>query len=101
MRGGKQLKRVTAPPCKTCPKESPEKAREHELSIKNLRTLDLYYVTRAMNGMNLPDEMRYDEILQHNFSVIDRIVRTYESERSLFAGLAVDISPPAKPPRGR
>lgn len=84
-RNGVKLKRIGPPPCKACPKESPEKAKQHELSDRNYRTLELYYASRAMGCVNLTDDMKRDAILQRNFSIIDRIVRAYESERSLFA----------------
>jgi hypothetical protein len=84
-RAGHKLRRIGAPPCKTCPKESPEKAKEHELSERNYRTLELYYASRAMSCANLTDDMKRDAIVQRNFAIIDRIVRAYESERSLFA----------------
>jgi hypothetical protein len=84
-RAGHKLRRIGPPPCKTCPKESPEKAHEHELNDRNYKTLELFYAARAMNCSNLSDDLKRDAILQRNFSIIDRIVRTYESERSLFA----------------
>lgn len=98
-RNGHDLPRIGKPPCKTCPKESPEKAHEHELSERNYRTLELFYASRAMSCANLTDAMKQDAIIQRNFSIIDRIVRTYESERSLFAILPA--SAPANPPSKR
>lgn len=84
-RGGKQLKRQGPTPCKTCPKESPEKAHESELSPKNQKAVEFYYTTRAMNGANLTEEQKRDAIVQRNQGLIDQIVRPHEAQQSMVA----------------
>lgn len=76
------------PPCWDCPKQSPEEAHKYELSDKNAQAVHFYYVTRAMAGANLTDDMRYDAILQKNMGIIDRIIRGAEGEQSAMATIA-------------
>lgn len=77
---GKPIPRPGSPPCRTCPKKSPEQAKHYELSRKNHKTVQLYYTTRAMTGANLSDAMRQDAILQKNLTIVDQIVRPIEAE---------------------
>lgn len=87
-RGGSKLLRVLPPNCAACPKESPDRAYLHELSPKNAQAVEFYYVTRAMSGANLTDEMRQDETVQRNMAIIDRILRPFESGQSAMLGMA-------------
>lgn len=80
MRGGQPLRRVGPPPCKTCPKESPTKAREHELSARNRRVVELYHTTRAMRGANLTESQQQDQIVQRNLTIVDRVMRSHEAD---------------------
>ena len=66
------------PPCKTCPKQSPAKEREHMLSAKNWRTLLLYQQIRLTGAT---DDERNDRILRRNLATIDALVRNYEHHR--------------------
>lgn len=87
-RRGKPLKRIGPTPCGQCPKKSPEQAHEYELSSRNLQAVEFYYLTRAMNGLNLSDELKRDAIVQRNISIIDRIVKPHEAEQAASAGMA-------------
>lgn len=66
-------------PCSTCPKESPEKAKEHELSPKNCRALAHYREARAVG---LTDTERADPIVRRNFAIIDNLFRFHEQQQS-------------------
>lgn len=87
-RGGHKLKRFGKTPCVTCPKKSPDQARHYELSERNLQAVEFYYITRAMNGANLSEDMKQDAIVQLNMGIIDRIVRPFEAEQASGAGVA-------------
>lgn len=80
----------TPPPCHKCPKESPEKAHEHELSAKNWRTLALYQQVRASSGACLSDEMKRDALLMKNLATIDALFRRWEREQQAVV-LATEI----------
>lgn len=67
------------PPCLTCPKQSPEKAHEHELSEKNWRAYAHYQQARAVG---LDEDERHDPIVRRNFGIIDPIVRQQEARQS-------------------
>lgn len=77
------------PPCRMCPKKSPEEAHQYELSRKNALTVQMYYTTRAMNGTNLSDEARQDSRLQSNLAIVDRIIRPHEAEQATSAAMAL------------
>jgi len=81
-RGGRHVRRTGLPPCRLCPKKSPEFARHYELNGRNLATVDLYYATRAMSGSNLTEEQKSDQRLISALAMIDRIVRPYEAEQA-------------------
>lgn len=68
----------TPPPCSECPKESPEKAKEHELSQRNLQTLRLYREARATVGACLTQRERGDLLLLRNLAVVDALHREYD-----------------------
>jgi hypothetical protein len=79
-------------PCHECPKESPQKCKEHELSRKNRMTLRLYYEVRATSGQCLTPAMRGDRLLMRNLAIVDGIYRQFEQDqmaRSIVAGIAI------------
>ena len=78
-----------ATPCHTCPKESPEKARETELSAKNWRALGLYRKDKAIGC--LTQEQRQDRILQQNFVIIDQVWQEWQ-QRQAAEGLAEQLA---------
>lgn len=82
---GEPLKRGkgSCPPCKQCPKESPEKASQHELSVKNWQAYQFYLRHRAMNFQSLTEQEKRDPIVQRNMKIIDEVVRNYEEKRQL------------------
>lgn len=104
---GKPVPRTGPPPCRSCPKKSPEEAKHYELSPKNQKTLRLYYTTRAMQGANLSDLAKQDAILQKNLTIIDQIVRPIEAElaaaeaASAFMGAHAQVSAAAPRTGGR
>lgn len=67
------------PPCQRCPKESPDRASNHELSDKNWQAVGHYQRAKAVG---LTDEERRDPIVRHNFSIIDQAFRTFEAQQS-------------------
>lgn len=66
-------------PCDRCPKQSPEKAHEHELSDKNWRAYAHYQQARAVG---LTDGERADPIVRRNFAAIDQVVRQHEASQA-------------------
>jgi len=82
-RGVRQRRAKGQPtPCHECPKESPAKAKQYELSRKNWATVRLYLQHRAMKGAGLPDYIASDPIVRSNFAVIDTTFRQHESKRA-------------------
>jgi hypothetical protein len=72
------------PLCETdqgCPKESPEKEREHLLSDRNRKTVDLYLEVKTLGGVLLTAAERGDPLLRRNLSIVDRLYRQWERER--------------------
>jgi hypothetical protein len=69
----------TPPPCRQCPKESPEKAHEHELSEKNWRAYAHYQQMRAVGPTS---EERADPIVRRNAAIIDQVVRQQEAKQA-------------------
>jgi hypothetical protein len=67
----------TFPPCIRCPKQSPERAKEHELSEKNWRAFAHYQEAKAVG---VTEEERRDPIVRRNFSVIDQVVKAFEAK---------------------
>lgn len=99
LRGGKPIPRGKAKtPCQTsigCPKESPDKAHEHELSDRNRKALDFYFSCRGMGWQNLSERMKHDAVLIRNNGLIDRIVRGAErnsASQALAAPLMTALS---------
>lgn len=83
-RGGRPQRRLPgqATPCHICPKESPERAREHELTDENWRTLRLFLQNRALAGHLLTAEEKADPLLVWLFSLIDNMIRQWESKET-------------------
>lgn len=74
----------TQPPCVRCPKQSPERAKEIELSEKNWRAYAHYLEAKAVG---VTEEERRDPIVRRNFAAIDQVVKAFEaqSEASMHA----------------
>lgn len=68
-----------SPPCEKCPKESPQKAKQYELSAKNWRALWYYYEARAAG---LTESDRSDRLLRRNLAILDRIHRQWEAHEA-------------------
>jgi len=66
------------PPCQTCPKISPERAHEFELTEKNWRALAFYKKVKATNGACLSVESANDRFVARNLAILDRIFEAYE-----------------------
>jgi hypothetical protein len=79
-RGGQPVPRPPAikPPCWECPKESPEKAPEHELSEKNKAAYRVAQEVRATYGQCLVGGWRSDAILRRNLRLVQEIVDRFE-----------------------
>ena len=70
------------PPCDQCPKESPEKAHEHELSDRNRQTVRLYHQVRATQGGCMTEAMKADRLLARNLAIVDQLYREWEREQA-------------------
>lgn len=66
------------PPCRTCPKQSPAKAHEFELTEKNWRALAFYRKVKATNGACLTVESANDKFVSRNLMILDRIFMGHE-----------------------
>lgn len=64
-------------PCHICPKESPEKAKELELTPQNWRAW-VWYQTAKATG--LTEEERRDPIVRQIFAVLDPIARSFNAK---------------------
>lgn len=69
----------TLPPCEKCPKESPERAKDIELSAKNWAAYGHYLECRTVG---LSDGERRDPLVRRNAGIIDRAVREFERRES-------------------
>lgn len=70
---GKPQPRLGKPtPCRTCPKENPQRAKLYELNSRNDRAIVLYLKTKAASGRNISDDEARDPILLRNFSIIEQ-----------------------------
>ena len=84
LRGGQKQRRFgMPPPCAQCPKESPAKAAQHELSVKNREAVHFYLSQRAMNWQGLSEDERQDQVLQRNMAIVDSIMRRFESQQDM------------------
>lgn len=79
------------PPCRECPKGSPENEKFSKLTLFNLLTLETYYAHRATNWAAAALLLR-DEIFCDNVRIIDRIIREYELE-SQGRAIASELTP--------
>lgn len=88
MRGGKPVKRPqgAVPPCRQCPKESPEKAHEHELSPRNQQVVAYYLKHRAAGGLPM------DELTQSRLAIVDSLVRRAD-QKTLAQSVALELLP--------
>ncbi len=64
---------VPEPPCHKCPKGSPEREREFELTPANLKTYQLYLEVQATAGARLTETMKQDRWLMRNLALVHRI----------------------------
>ncbi|HTU22508.1 MAG TPA: hypothetical protein VMG10_31005 [Gemmataceae bacterium] len=72
------------PPCWKCPKSGPQNGKpapENEISLKNLRALDLYWRIKA--GMPMPD----DAIVRRNCGLIEMVLARINAQRTDVQGL--------------
>lgn len=84
LRNGQKVPRGRIPPpCKVCPKESPENAWQHELTEKNVQAVMHWKQHRAMAFNGMADEEKTDPIIQRNFGIIDDEFRRHERQREL------------------
>jgi hypothetical protein len=92
-RRGHKLRRPPGqkPPCRTCPKESPEKAWQYELHQRNWLALDVYWEVQATSGVCLTDVEKSDSILMRNLATIHRIMTEFRNRSlaSQLTGLAI------------
>lgn len=65
----------TPTPCQKCPKGSPEKAKEVELSAKNWAAFAHYLQAKSVG---LSEMERDDPIVRRNFAIVDGIVKEHE-----------------------
>jgi len=102
LRAGQPIPRGKSPtPCAQCPKESPQKEDEHELSEKNHRAVGFYAAERAAGGLD--PRFRDDALVRETMRIIDTIVRQYEASeqaRAMSGSLAGLLSAPRMPVRG-
>ncbi len=68
-------------PCHQCPKESPEKESEHELSERSYRTLVLYQRAMATGFSYLTKREKRDPLVAKHFVILERLYREYERQR--------------------
>lgn len=74
-------------PCKICPKKGPEYAKVYELSLKNLKTLGIYYQVKATSGACLQHPI--DPILQKNLGIIEANFSMLKDDQSTAMMLAM------------
>lgn len=65
-------------PCHVCPKESPEKAKEVELSEKNWQAWNFYTQAKATG---LTEVERADPIVRQAFALLDPILRAANAKQ--------------------
>jgi hypothetical protein len=90
-RAGQPLRRPdgSVPPCWKCPKQSPAHARGYERDMDRIvRTLALYFQSRATHGRSLSERAARDALLARNLAIVDSIVRPWERAQGARAGQA-------------
>jgi hypothetical protein len=88
MRGGNPVPRQPGanPPCRTCPKISPENEKNCTLSEKNWKTIQLWYQSKATGG-NVP----LDDIARENLGLVQYVmdaVSTVENAKATMMAMA-------------
>ena len=83
-RGGEpQRRRPGAPtPCRTCPRESPERGKALALGRREMATIHFYLQVRATAGVCLTERERADPLLLRNLAIVDGVFRQYERGQS-------------------
>ena len=83
-RGGEaQPRRPGTPtPCRTCPRESPERAKAIALGRREFATIDFYLQVRATSGACMNDRERTDALLLRNLAIVDGVFRRHERGQS-------------------
>ncbi|QDU76436.1 hypothetical protein Pan97_34850 [Bremerella volcania] len=70
-------------PCSTCPKKSPENAKECTLSRKNYRTYQFWRMCNASHFHYMPEHLANDPIVARNFAALaDVRVQIDENRRN-------------------
>ncbi len=70
-------------PCWQCPKQSPDRATGCERDLERIqRTLRLYFDVRATAGRVLTEREAADPLLARNLSMVDMLVRRWESSQA-------------------
>jgi hypothetical protein len=87
-RNGQPMRRRGPPPCKLCPKKSPDVAWLYELSDKNAEAFEHWKRHRSMNFNGMTDAEKADPIVQRNFAIIDSVMRAYEAAEQRAAAVA-------------
>ena len=67
-----------SPPCRQCPKESPERAKQIELSDKNWQAYSHYLQAKAVG---LTDAEKRDPIVRRNFALIEMISSDHKTQQ--------------------
>lgn len=65
-------------PCDSCPKESPERAKEMELTPKNWQAFQWYQEARATG---LSDAEKNDPIVRRIFAALDPVTRAFAAKQ--------------------
>jgi len=81
-----------ATPCQKCPRESPEKAHEYELSDRNYRTLILYRRAKATMFHYLTEAEKTDPLVARNFAALDVLFAEHERQKQITT-LVHELSP--------
>jgi hypothetical protein len=72
-------------PCRTCPRESPEREAETTLSKKNWAAYETFLRVRATHGAYLHGPRATDELTAELLSLIDAVVRDHEMSMAMQA----------------
>jgi hypothetical protein len=69
------------PPCKKCPKGSPDREHEFILTEANRKTYQLYLEVQATAGARLTKSMKRDRWLLRNLGLIHRLAEARKESR--------------------